>query len=148
MAGVQPRVVSLWQHRDADHGLEGLKDKPRPSRAPIYTKATDKRILRLLDKPPPEGFARWTGHPRQPLHPPRKTNIGSRLIPMCNFISRRQARPGSIRSRYGQIGGFCFELRVLNLMRTCSVRISQALSFQGRSDMSHSCSIRVSRRSC
>src|SRR6266436_5737147 len=28
---------------------------------PIYTKATDKRILRLLDKPPPEGFARWTG---------------------------------------------------------------------------------------
>ena len=28
---------------------------------PIYTKATDKRILRLLDKPAPEGFARWTG---------------------------------------------------------------------------------------
>src|ERR1700704_5547404 len=28
---------------------------------PIYTKVTDKRILRLLDKPPPEGFARWAG---------------------------------------------------------------------------------------
>jgi hypothetical protein len=27
----------------------------------IYTKATDRRILKLLDKPPPEGFARWTG---------------------------------------------------------------------------------------
>jgi hypothetical protein len=25
------------------------------------TKATDKRILKLLDKLPPEGFARWTG---------------------------------------------------------------------------------------
>jgi hypothetical protein len=25
---------------------------------PIYAKATDKRILKLLDKPPPEGFAR------------------------------------------------------------------------------------------
>jgi hypothetical protein len=24
-------------------------------------KATDKQILRLLDKPPPEAFARWTG---------------------------------------------------------------------------------------
>jgi len=33
--------------------------------------------------------------------PTRKTNIGSRPTPMCNFISRRQARPGSIRSRYG-----------------------------------------------
>jgi transposase len=59
--GVQPRIVSLWRHRYADLGLEGLQDKPRPGKQPIYTKATDKRILKLLDKPPPEGFARWTG---------------------------------------------------------------------------------------
>src|ERR1700761_2107358 len=59
--GVQPRIVSLWRHRYADHGLEGLQDKPRPARQPIYTKSTDKRILKLLDKPPPTGFARWTG---------------------------------------------------------------------------------------
>ena len=59
--GVQPRIVSRWRQRYADHGLEGLQDKPRPGKQPIYTKATDKRILKLLDKPPPEGFARWTG---------------------------------------------------------------------------------------
>ena len=59
--GVQPRIFGLWRHRYADHGLEGLKDKPQPGKQPIYTKATDKRILKLLDKPPPEGFARWTG---------------------------------------------------------------------------------------
>ena len=59
--GVQPRIVSLWRHRFADHGLEGLQDKPRPGKQPIYTKATDRRILRLLDKAPPKGFARWTG---------------------------------------------------------------------------------------
>ncbi|MGY4183085.1 transposase [Bradyrhizobium sp. USDA 4518] len=59
--GVQPRIVSLWRHRYADHGLEGLQDKARPGKQPIYTKATDKRILKLLDKPPPEGFVRWTG---------------------------------------------------------------------------------------
>src|ERR1700680_1345845 len=59
--GVQPRIVSLWRHRYADHGLEGLQDKPRPGKQPIYTKATDKRILKLLDKSPPEGFARCTG---------------------------------------------------------------------------------------
>src|SRR5262252_2330543 len=52
---VQPRIVSLWRHRYADQGLEGLQDKPRPGKQPIYTKATDKRILKLLDKPPPEG---------------------------------------------------------------------------------------------
>src|SRR5882724_4109973 len=59
--GGQPRIVSLWRHRYVDHGLEGLQDKPRPGKQPIYTKATDKRILKLLDKPPPDGFARWTG---------------------------------------------------------------------------------------
>lgn len=31
----------------------------------------------------------------------RNTNIGSRPTPTCNFISRRQVRPGSIRSRHG-----------------------------------------------
>src|SRR5436190_18005010 len=59
--GVQPRIVSLWRHRYADHGLEGLQDKPRPGKQPIYTKVTDKRILKLLDRPAPQGFARWTG---------------------------------------------------------------------------------------
>ncbi|MGY4327358.1 hypothetical protein ACVWWG_001775 [Bradyrhizobium sp. LB7.2] len=38
-----------------------LQDKPRPGKQPIYTNATDKRILKLLDKPPPQGSARWTG---------------------------------------------------------------------------------------
>ncbi|MHC2604814.1 hypothetical protein ACVL92_005628 [Bradyrhizobium liaoningense] len=37
--GVQPRIVSLWRHRYADHGLEGLQDKPRPGKQPI-SKAT------------------------------------------------------------------------------------------------------------
>jgi transposase len=59
--GVQPRIVSLWRHRYADHGLEGLRSKPLPGRQPIYTKATDKRILKLLDRRPPAGYARWTG---------------------------------------------------------------------------------------
>jgi hypothetical protein len=36
--GVQPRIVSLWRHRYADHGLQGLKDKARPGKQPIYTK--------------------------------------------------------------------------------------------------------------
>ena len=59
--GVQPRIVSLWRHRFADLGLEGLLDKPRPGKVPIYTQATGRRVLALLDKPSPPGFARWTG---------------------------------------------------------------------------------------
>jgi transposase len=59
--GVQPRIVSLWRHRYADDGLEGLQSKPLPGKQPIYTKATDRRILKLLDKSPPAGYARWTG---------------------------------------------------------------------------------------
>src|SRR5271157_4175624 len=47
--GVQPRIVSNWRRRFADHGLEGLKEKRRPGKKPIYGKTTNKRILSLLD---------------------------------------------------------------------------------------------------
>src|SRR4029453_17494534 len=59
--GVQPRIVSNWRRRFAEHGLGGLKDRPRAAKKPIYSKATNKRILALLEKPPPAGYARWTG---------------------------------------------------------------------------------------
>jgi transposase len=59
--GVQPRIVSKWRHRFADHGLAGLEDSPRATKPRIYGQAANKRILALLDKPPPQGYARWTG---------------------------------------------------------------------------------------
>ena len=59
--GVQPRIVSNWRRRFAEHGLGGLKDRPRAGKKPIHGKATNKRILALLDKAPPQGYARWTG---------------------------------------------------------------------------------------
>ncbi|MGR4932643.1 helix-turn-helix domain-containing protein [Bradyrhizobium sp. CAR08] len=35
--GGQPRIVSLWRHRYADHGLEGLQDKaPARQAADLY----------------------------------------------------------------------------------------------------------------
>jgi transposase len=58
---VQPRIVSNWRRRFADHGLGGLNDRPRAGKKPIYGAATNRRILALLDEPPPQGYARWTG---------------------------------------------------------------------------------------
>src|SRR3974377_1227044 len=59
--GAQPRIISKWRHRFADHGLAGLENRPHRGKKPIYGAATNKRILALLDKPPPQGYARWTG---------------------------------------------------------------------------------------
>jgi transposase len=59
--GVQPRIVSNWRARFADHGLGGLVDRARGRKQPIYGQATNKRIVTLLDEPPPKGYARWTG---------------------------------------------------------------------------------------
>ena len=58
--GVMPGVVSVWRTRFAAAGLDGLADKPRPGAKPVYTQATDKRILATLDQPVPKGRARWT----------------------------------------------------------------------------------------
>src|SRR3974377_851395 len=59
--GVQPRIVSKWRHRFADHGLAGLNDRPRASKKAIYRQATHRRSPARIDKPPPPGYARWTG---------------------------------------------------------------------------------------
>jgi len=53
--------VSNWRRRFADHGLGGLKDLPKGGKKPIYGKATNKRIVALLNKAPPAGYGRWTG---------------------------------------------------------------------------------------
>ena len=93
--GVQPRIVSLWRHRYADHGLEGLQDKPRLGKQPIYTKATDNRILKLLDKPPPEGFARWTG----PLLAGELAMLTSNMSGGSCAATKSTAEPGRPRHR-------------------------------------------------
>ena len=87
--GVQPRIVSNWRRRFGDHGLDGLRDRPRAGRKPIYGKATNKRILALLDKPPPQGYARWTG----PL-------LAKGLGDVDQFRAPRRPQP-----RNGQRGG-------------------------------------------
>ena len=58
--GVMTGVVSVWRTRFAALGIDGLTDKPRPGAKPIYTEATGKRILAVLDQPVPKGRARWT----------------------------------------------------------------------------------------
>src|ERR1700747_3671153 len=58
---VQPRIVSHWRGRVAEHGIGGREDMARSGQEPKYGPATNRRILALLDKPPPQGYARWTG---------------------------------------------------------------------------------------
>src|SRR5213075_3276702 len=79
--GVQPRIVSNWRRRFAEHGLGGLKDRPRAGKKPIYGKASSKRILALLNKAPPHGYACWTARSRSP---PERS---SRRIPSGAAVS-------------------------------------------------------------
>jgi transposase len=53
-------VVSKWRVRFAKARLAGLADAPRSGKPRTYGEAADRRILALLDRPPPAGFARWT----------------------------------------------------------------------------------------
>ena len=55
-----PRTVSLWRGRYAREGLAGLEERHRPGPKPKYGEETGRRILAVLDTPPPAGFARWT----------------------------------------------------------------------------------------
>lgn len=57
---VMPRTVSLWRGRYAREGLAGLNERQRAGRKRKYGEAAGRRILAVLDEPPPSGFARWS----------------------------------------------------------------------------------------
>lgn len=57
----RPARVSKWRQRFAVRRLDGLRDADRKGRPSTYDKATDKRVLELLDEPPPEGYGKWSG---------------------------------------------------------------------------------------
>jgi len=59
--GTMPRTVSLWRGRYAREGLAGLRDRRGRGPKRKYTQETGRRILALLDQPPPSGYARWSG---------------------------------------------------------------------------------------
>ena len=58
---VRTATVSRWRQRYAQQGLAGLQDAPRPGPQRRYTEATQQRVLKQLDQPPPPGYARWKG---------------------------------------------------------------------------------------
>lgn len=54
-------TVSKWRVRFAERRLAGLDESGERGAKPKYTAETGRRILAVLDRPAPAGFARWTG---------------------------------------------------------------------------------------
>ena len=53
--------VSKWRRRFASQRLEGLRDADRTGRPATYDETTVKRVMALLDEPPPAGYGKWSG---------------------------------------------------------------------------------------
>ncbi|MBA7476645.1 IS630 family transposase ISRj1 [subsurface metagenome] len=62
-AQLNTRSATVWKWRTRFHAerLLGLQDAPRRGADPKYDKQTERRILAMLDQPPPKGYATWTG---------------------------------------------------------------------------------------
>ena len=57
----RPNTVIKWRRRFAQRGLAGLRDAPRPGAKRVYGEDFRKRVLALLEQPPPPGQACWDG---------------------------------------------------------------------------------------
>jgi len=57
----RPARVWKWRNRFAKLRMEAFSDAPRSGKPRRYYEATHKRVLTLLDQPPPEGYAQWNG---------------------------------------------------------------------------------------
>ena len=57
--GVNPCIVTKWKRRFVAHGIEGLFDRPRSGRPHKYNDDTERKILSILEKRPPQGHSHW-----------------------------------------------------------------------------------------
>jgi transposase len=57
----RPNTVIKWRQRFVHAGLSGLRDAPRPGAQRRYDDTFRKRILSVLEEPPPAGQATWDG---------------------------------------------------------------------------------------
>jgi transposase len=57
----RPARVSKWRQRFGERRLDGLQDAYRTGRPAHYDQAAEKRVLTLLDEPPPDGYGKWSG---------------------------------------------------------------------------------------
>lgn len=53
--------VSKWRQRFGAKRLAGLGDAERSGKPAKYGQNTEKRVLGLLDEPPPKGYSQWNG---------------------------------------------------------------------------------------
>lgn len=53
--------VSKWRQRFVKDRLAGMGDAPRSGKPAKYDETTEKRVLALLDEPPPRGYSQWNG---------------------------------------------------------------------------------------
>lgn len=54
-------TVSKWRIRFGRDRLDGLRDQPRSGQPVRYGRKAERRILAVLDQPPPSGYATWNG---------------------------------------------------------------------------------------
>jgi len=59
--GVSLATVSKWRQRFSLWGLRGLRDELRPGKPVRYDAAFRKRVLAVLEEPPPPGMSHWDG---------------------------------------------------------------------------------------
>jgi|SRR5882724_1566445 transposase len=58
--GCTPGTASKWRGRYAKDRMAGLSETGDRRAEPKYGREHDKRILAMLDRPPPDGYANWT----------------------------------------------------------------------------------------
>jgi transposase len=58
--GLSERKVGMWRNRFAEHGLDGLKDLPRPGKPPVYGHDKRVEVFKTACSEPPEGESHWT----------------------------------------------------------------------------------------
>lgn len=88
--GVAEATVARWRHRFAEAGLDGLGDRPRSGRPPVYDHDDRVAIVAKACEPPPAGLSHWT---LSALHAALVETVGISLSQLHKILDELDLKP-------------------------------------------------------
>ncbi len=84
--GTNGTAISKWKRRFLKYGINGLKDKQRKGKEPLYSEYDKARVMELACSPPEEGYSNWS-----------QERIGSKLgisqSTVCRILKSNKLKP-------------------------------------------------------
>lgn len=109
LLGTNGTAISKWKRRFLKYGINGLKDKQRKGKEPLYTEYDKARVIELACSPPEDGYSNWSQ-----VRISKKLGISQSTV--CRILQSHKLKPHKTEYWCGKSTDPEFESKMTNII--------------------------------